>query len=63
MITIIGTWKIGTNPFKHSGYEAVWICWRESRVADSRDGLDLEQAAADFVGRHVLEMDSTIFEL
>jgi hypothetical protein len=62
MITIVGTWKIETNPSKPWGYDAIWKCWREAKHAVSRNEPDLEQEVADFVARQVLERDSVLFD-
>lgn len=63
MIATLGSWEIGTNPSKRLGYDAVRICLSEAAPGDlSPSALELEQAAAEFIARQVLERDSVFFE-
>jgi len=63
MIATLGRWEIRTNLSKHLGFEAIRISRFEAVEPEvPPDALELEQAAGDFIARHVLERDSLSFE-
>lgn len=63
MIATLGRWEIGTNASKHLRWDSIWNCRFEALQPEvSPSTLDPEQAAGEFIARHVLERDSVFFE-
>jgi hypothetical protein len=63
VIATLGKWEIRTKLSKHLRSAGIQICRVEGVPPEVPTiALDLEQAAADFIARHVLERDSVFFE-
>ncbi len=51
---ILGKWQIATNPSRDLGYDVTRTQWP--------DDPELQEVAADFITRQILEKDSIFFE-
>ena len=61
MIALLVSLEIRTNLSKPLGYDVTRRSCREVVPPASECGRDPEQAAADFITRHVLEKDAICF--
>lgn len=63
MIATLGRWELTTDPSKRHGYLALRTRAFEAAQPEMPQGTaELEEAAGDFIARHVLENDLVLFE-